>query len=143
MVWIFIGIVFVLTAIGFMQLVAVRVSRYVAGRPRLSEDAFAEKFFPEEQRTKAIRIRQLLAPYLPVNVSYVHPSDRLVDDLGLSARLTRGLDLVSFVQDLEDEFKVEFGEDDYLQIQTFHNVVEIVIEKTGGRGPDVGSETTS
>jgi acyl carrier protein len=134
MVWTFIGIVFVLAAIGFMQLVAVRVSRYVAGRPRLSEDAFAEKFFPKEQKATAIKVRQLLVPYLPVNVSYVHPSDRLVDDLGLSARLSRGLDVVSFVQDLEDEFKVEFSENDYYRIQTFHDVVEIITEKTCGRG---------
>jgi len=62
--------------------------------------------------------------------SLVQPSDRLIDDLGLAARVSCGLDVVSFVQDLENEFKIEFDEDDYLKMQTFQDAVEIIIGKT-------------
>jgi hypothetical protein len=120
----------VLAAIGVFQSVRWKVSRHVAGRQKLSDSEFAEKYFPAEQRETAVKLRRMLETYIPVNVNLVQPQDRLVDDLGLAARFSCGLDVVSFVQDIEDEFKVEFGEEDYLQMQTFHDAVEIVFGKT-------------
>ncbi len=103
--------------------------RHVWGRPTLVVEEIAAKFFPMEQRDIASKVLRLLTPYLPVSAGRVHPDDRLIDDLGLSACLSRGLDEVEFVHDLEDEFKIEFGEDDYLHMQTFRDTVEIVAVK--------------
>jgi len=120
----------VLAVMGIMQSVRWKVSRHIAGRKKLPETEFAGKYFPMEQKEAAVKVRRLLVPYIPVNVGYIQPSDRLIDDLGLAARMSCGLDVVAFVQDLEDEFKIEFDEEDYLQMQTFLDAVEIILNKT-------------
>ena len=90
MIWTVIGLVclLVLVVIGVMQSVRWKV-RHVARRPKLSEVEFAERFFPEEQRETALRIRRRLAPYIAVNAGRIQPSDRLGDDLGLAAGYMR------------------------------------------------------
>jgi len=132
MIWTIIGVVCfgVLAVIGAMQSARWRVSRPVADRMRLSEVAFAERFFPAEQRETARKIRRLLAPYIPVNANRIQPSDLLVDDLGLAAGHLRDLDMISLVQALEKEFKVESSDDDDLQMQTLQDAVEMVLKKT-------------
>lgn len=120
-------------ATGLIQSVALRVFLRVWQRRKVSGPELAEKFFPVEQRVIAVKVRELLAGYIPVNVDRILPDDRLVDDLGLSARLSRGLDLVAFVEDIQEEYKVEFSEEDYLRMQTFRDAVEIVAEKMGRR----------
>lgn len=136
MIWTGIGIVcfMVLLAVGLMHSTRFKALRHVYGRVKLGADEFAEKYFPEEQREIASKVRHLLAPYLTVSSASIRPNDRLIDDLGLSERLSCGLDEVEFVHDLEDEFKIEFGEDDYLQMQTFRDAVDIVEEKLNKSG---------
>jgi hypothetical protein len=133
MIWTIIGVICtaVLVVIGVLQSVRWKVSRHVAGRLRLSEVEFAERFFPAQQRPTAMKLRQLLSPYIPVKTDRIQPSDRLGSDLGLAAGHLRDLDLIAFAQDLEAEFKIEFDEDDDLRMLTFQGLVELVIKKTG------------
>jgi len=112
-----------------MQSARFRAFRHVSGRAKLSEREFADKFFSREKRDVALKVLRLLAPYIAVSPARVYPSDLLVDDLGLAAGLSDGLDEVAFVRDLEAEFNVEFGEDDYLHMLTFRDAVEIVAAK--------------
>jgi len=114
----------VLVAIGWRQSVTVRANRHVWGRPVLSEEDFATKYFPAEQRAIAARLRRLLAHYVPVNVGRILPSDRLVEELGLAARFSRGLDIVAFAEDLEAEFHLEFEEADYYELKTLRDAVD-------------------
>ena len=134
MIWTVIGIVcfVVLAVIGIMQSVRWKV-RHVARRLGLSEVQFAERFFPAEQRETAIKIRKLLAPYIPVNADRIRPSDLLGDGLGLAAGHLCDLDLISFEMDLEEEFKIKFGEEDDLRMLTFQGTVEMVLERTRKR----------
>ncbi len=135
MIWTGIGIFcfIILVAVGLMQSACFRAFRHVAQRPKLTGSEFVGKFFPVEQRDVAGKVLELLEPYLPISTARIHPSDRLIDNLGLSARLSCGLDVVAFVQDLENEFKVEFTEEDYLKMQTFRDAVEIISKKTQKR----------
>jgi len=119
----------VLVATGLLHSARFRAFCHVWGRTKLVAGEFAEKYFPVEQREIAVKVLHLLAPYLTVSASRIHPSDLLVDELGLAAGLSDGLDEVSFVHDLEDEFKIEFTEDDYLQMQTFKDAIEIIARK--------------
>jgi acyl carrier protein len=132
MIWTLIGVVcaLVLVVIGVLQSMRWKVGRFVAGRPRLSEAEFTERFFPEDQRETAIRIRQLLKGYLPVNVDRIQPSDRLGADLGLGAGYMRDLDLISVAMELEHEFKIEFDDEVDLREMTFKELVELVLEQT-------------
>ena len=123
------GLVLLIIVTCVVQSVTLRVFLRVWQRRKLPDQEFADKFFAGEQKGVAVKVRQLLAHYLPVNVERIQPGDLLVDDLGLSARLSRGLDLVAFVEDLEEEYKIKFGEEDYLRMQTFRDAVCIVAEK--------------
>lgn len=96
----------------------------------MTEYEFAARHFPKDQRAIAAKVRRLLAPYVPVNAGRIAPSDRLVEDLGLAARLACGLDAVEFVKDLEEEFKIEFNESDYYELKTFQDTVSLVVKKT-------------
>lgn len=131
--WIDIGIVVVaiVVLVVIRQSVIFRAYCHIAGRPALADDEFAATYFPGPPGPIAVNVREMLALYLPTGVSRIQPQDRLVDDLGLSARLSRGMDLVAFVEDVEAEYKIEFTEDDYLRLQTFGDAVRLVGEKTG------------
>lgn len=120
----------VLLLVGVANSVTLRVNRHVWNRPAVPAETFAATHFPENQRVMAIKLRELLAPYLPVNIDRLLPTDRLIEDLGLSARLSRGMDLVVFAEDIEEEFKIEFEETDYYEMTTFQDVVNLVARKT-------------
>jgi hypothetical protein len=138
MTWIIIALACfsLLAALGLRQSVILRANRHVWGRPELTEDDFAARYFPEDQRAIAVTIRQLLAPYVPVNAGRIEPSDRLVEDLGLAARLSRGLDGVAFAQDIEQEFNIEFDQTDYYEMKTFRDMVNLVASKARNKpGP--------
>ena len=122
-----------LAAVGLAQSPTLRANRHVWGRPARTEEAFADAFFPPEQRAAAIRVRRALAPYLPVNIARIEPDDRLAEDLGLAARLAAGLDCVAFVQDLEAEFKIAFDAPDFERLRTFRDAVSLVAGKISGR----------
>lgn len=138
MIWAIIGLICLamLAVVGLTQLVTLRANRHVLGRPQLTEYEFAARYFPENQRAIAITVRRLLAPYVPVNAGRIAPSDRLVEDLGLAARLACGLDAVEFVKDLEEEFKIEFNESDYYELKTFQDTVRLVARKTAAADSD-------
>jgi len=132
--WIDIGILLgsILALVAITQSVKFRAYYHVAGRLELPDDEFVTKFFPEPRRQIAIKVRQILAPYLPTGVTRIQPQDRLVKDLGLSARISRGMDLVNFVEDLKQEFSIEFSEEDFFRLKTFADAVNIVAEKRTG-----------
>jgi hypothetical protein len=123
----------VLVVIGLTRSVTLRANLRVWGRPLLAEDEFAARHFPEGQRAIAAQARRLLAPYLPVNAGRIEPSDRLVEDLGLAARLSHGLDGDAFARDLEEAFGIEFSESDFYEMRTLRDVVNLVAGKNGRR----------
>ncbi len=131
MIWTVLGVVcsLVLVVIGVGQSVRWKV-RHVAGRPKLSEAEFAERFFPEEQRETAIRIRRRLAPYIPVNAGRIQPSDRLGPDLGLAAGYMRDLDLIDLAMELDAEFNIELGDGVDLRTLSLRELVEMIRKET-------------
>ena len=93
-----VGFCVVLAALGFLLLRGIRstmrmsrrstaVQRHagelMAGRTALTHSEFGSRFFPPDQAETASRLREILARILILDVTRVHPDDRLIEDLGL------------------------------------------------------------
>ena len=77
------------------------------GRQSLSPDEFAETHFPTSQKV-ASRLFQILSNELIVDVSRIHPTDRLYADLGLG--VIDGLDPVHLAMDVEQVFSADIAD---------------------------------
>ena len=74
------------------------------GRPSLSAEEFAETHFPSSRET-ALQIYRFLTDEFIVDVSRVHPNDRLYTDLGLGA--LDAMSSVRFAMDIEETLGVD------------------------------------
>ena len=70
----------------------------------LSPAEFGSEFFPPEQSPIATRLREILKDVLIVDVSRMHPDDRLIEDLGLGQ--VAGLDSNFLEENIKREFSV-------------------------------------
>lgn len=115
------------------QSVTVRANARVWGRPLLTGEEFAARHFPPEQRVLAAQLRSLLAPYVPIHAGRIAPTDRLVDDLGLGARISRGMDAEEFFRAIQREFGIDLDEPDFYEMTTFRSTVELIARKLAAR----------
>ena len=100
------------------------------GRMSLSAAEFAEKHFPASQEVAA-RLLGILSNELIVDVSRIHPTDRLFADLGLGA--VDAMDSVFVAMDVEEAFNADIA--GLLQIDsvTIADIVShIQLHKTNG-----------
>ena len=81
-----------------------RAKEIMRNRRSLSAEEFGLEFFPKEQSATAVRLRQMLEKILIVDVSRIHPDDRLLETLGFAK--VNGLDLNFLELDVEREFGV-------------------------------------
>lgn len=115
-------------AIGLFSLLTLRshrsqLERRMQHRSPKTDDEFAG-LFPADQGTIAIRIRQLLYPWVDINLARMTPTDELCRDLGL-ARID-GLDVVGFIQDIEKEFQIKIPDSEAEKMRTLKDIVEYV-----------------
>jgi acyl carrier protein len=81
-----------------------RAVEMMRDRRVLSASEFGSQFFPPEQSRIATQLREILKDVLIVDVSRIHPDDRLVEDLGLGQ--VDGLAQNFLEQDVDDRFGV-------------------------------------
>jgi acyl carrier protein len=101
-----------------------RALRHMADRDSLSPSQFANQFFSGEQIPVAEKLVELLARHLSVDLSRLHPEDRLVADLRMDA--LDSLSTVEFVLDIEKELNVRIPNEVAEKMFTFRQVVEFV-----------------
>ena len=81
-----------------------RAKEIMRDRQALSSTAFGSELFPQHEAEIAARLREILKRVLIVDVTRIHPDDRLVEDLGLGQ--VDGLDPNFLEGDIEREFGV-------------------------------------
>jgi acyl carrier protein len=102
-----------------------RVLRRMQSRPARTAEEFGRDLFPAESARVAVRIREILARYLTVDLSRLSPGDTFVD---LEMAELDSMATVGFVLDLEREFGIKIPDRDTQRLKTFRDVVEYVSE---------------
>lgn len=73
------------------------------------------------------KLLPIVKRYLPEDVASetIHPDSDLTDELNINSA-----HLVDVVLDVEDEFKVEFANEDIEKLRTMNDAIAIIQEKT-------------
>lgn len=82
-----------------------RARAHLAPRPPLDPTAFAATYFPADHAALARRLHELLAPHLPLDLTRLHPDDRLVEDLRMDA--LDSMSTIEFILAVEKEFSLK------------------------------------
>jgi len=77
----------------------------MGGRESHTHTDFGSRFFPPNGAQIASRLHEMLGKFLIVDVTRIHPDDKLVEDLGLGR--VDGLDPNLFEFDVKDAFGVD------------------------------------
>lgn len=101
-----------------------RALRHMAGRDPLSASQFANRFFSGEQIPAAEKLVEIFSRHLSVDLSRLHPDDRLAADLRMDA--LDSLSTVEFVLDIEKELKIRIPDETVEKMFNFRQVVEFV-----------------
>ena len=72
----------------------------------------------------AMKVREVLAEHLGVNLMDVIPEAKLVNDLGADS-----LDAVEVVMAVEEAFSIEIGDDEAEKLVTVQDFIDIVGQK--------------
>jgi acyl carrier protein len=86
-----------------------RAKEVMRDRRAMSSSEFGSAFFPHDQAEITARVRDILKDVLIVDISRIHPDDRLVEDLGLGQ--VNGLDAEFLAADLEHKLGVRLSAD--------------------------------
>ena len=108
-----------------------RALRHVAGRESLSESQFANRYFSGDRIPVAEKLWGILSRHLSIDLSRLHPDDRLVEDLRLDA--LDSMSTVEFVLDVEKELNVTIPNEAAEKMLTFRQVVEFVSARSARR----------
>jgi len=101
-----------------------RALRHMRGRPSLTDVEFGRQFFTSDRQEIASRLRRILSRHIPVDVSQLHPGDKLVQDIRMDS--LDSLSTVEFVFDVEREFGISIPNTAAEQMYTLQDVVEYV-----------------
>jgi acyl carrier protein len=101
-----------------------RALRHMRGRPSLTDVEFGRQFFTSDRQEIASRLRQILSRHIAVDVSQLHPGDKLVRDIRMDS--LDSLSTVEFVFDVEREFGISIPNTAAEQMYTLQDVVEYV-----------------
>ncbi len=93
-------------------------------RPQLDPREFADYYFPEDQRSVAVFIRQELDSYVPLSLAGLHPDDRFIADLQLD--FWDDLATVELVRHVEKHFRIKIPNSDAQKIFTIRELVVFV-----------------
>jgi acyl carrier protein len=106
---------------------------HLAHHPALDAAGFGRTYFPADQVDLARRLRELLAPHLPLDLARLHPDDRLVEDLRMDA--LDSMSTAEFILAVEEEFQVEIPAADAAKIFTLGDLTRHVAAR---RTPESG-----
>jgi acyl carrier protein len=100
----------------------------MAGRQSLTDEQFGREFFQRDRAGIAIRVREIMARHITVDLSRLHPDDRIVEDLRMDA--LDSMSTVEFAIDLEKEFGISISDADAARLTTLRAVIDHVAEAT-------------
>jgi len=97
------------------------VRDHLSSRPQFDSQAFANYYFPDNQRRVAVFIRQELDSYVPFSLAGLHPDDRFIADLQLE--FWDDLATVELVRHTEKHFRIKIPNADAQKILTIRELV--------------------
>jgi hypothetical protein len=62
-----------------------RALRHMQGRKPIPDDDFGRQFFPPHCAQVASRLRQILSRHVALDLSRLHPGDKLVEDIRMDS----------------------------------------------------------
>jgi len=86
---------------------------------------FGKQYFPADRAETAAHLRRILSRHISVDLSQIHPDDKLVEDIRMDS--LDSLSTVEFVIDVEKEFGISIPDSDAAEMRTLRDVVEYVI----------------
>ena len=101
-----------------------RAFRHMLGKPPLDVTQFGQHYFPAEQSEIATRIRRILAGHIPVDLSRLHPDDRLVEDIRMDA--LDSMSTVEFVLEVEKEFGISIPDAAVEDMRASRDIIDYV-----------------
>jgi acyl carrier protein len=103
-----------------------RALMHMADRPALNDPEFGKTFFPADRAEIAIKLREILAHHLPIDLSQIQPNDRFVEDLRMDA--LDSMSTVEYIIGIEKELAIKIPDSAAEKMQTFKDVVDYVAE---------------
>ena len=123
-----IGLLVVVSIIALLMLQTrsekLRALRHMQGRKPLPDDDFGRQFFPPNRAEVAVRLRHTLSRHVALDLSRLHPDDKLVEDIRIDS--LDSMATVEFVVDVEREFGVVIPDAVAQQMRSLRDVVEYV-----------------
>lgn len=101
-----------------------RALRHMQGRKPLPDDDFGRQFFPPNRAQVAARLRQILSLHVALDLSRLHPDDKLVEDIRMDS--LDSVSTVEFIVDVEKKFGVVIPDAAAQQMRSLRDVVEYV-----------------
>jgi acyl carrier protein len=101
-----------------------RALRHMQGRKPLPDDDFGRQFFPPHHAEIAARLRRILSRHIALDLSRLHPDDKLVEDLRMDS--LDSMSTVEFIVDVEKEFRIVIPDAEAEQMHSLRDVVEHV-----------------
>jgi acyl carrier protein len=102
-----------------------RALRHMARRAPLSDTEFGQAFFSHDRANIAAKLRYLLQRHIVVDLSRIHPDDRIVEDLRMDA--LDSLSIAEFILDVEKEFGISIPNVIAEKMRTLRDVVDFVV----------------
>jgi acyl carrier protein len=118
----------VVLAVGFWE--KHRVRQHLAGREPLTHDEFGRRFFPPERSAMAARVRRILSDHVPVDLSRLHPDDKLLEEIRMEG--IDSLSTVEFILDVEREYGISIPDSASQQMITLRDLVNYIWEQRRG-----------
>ena len=107
-----------------------RALKHMADRPPLTEWEFGQRFFPPEQAELAAKLRSILAQHIPVDLSRLHPDDRIVEDIRMDA--LDSFATVEFIVEVEKEVGISIPDAAAEKMRTLRDVIDYVSQAKRG-----------
>jgi acyl carrier protein len=107
-----------------------RALDYMAGRQPLADTQFGREFFPPEQADVASKLRRIMSRHIPVDLSRLHPDDRIVEDIRMDA--LDSMSTVEFILDVEKEFGISIPDAAAEKMRTLRDAIDYVSQAKQG-----------
>lgn len=102
-----------------------RVAAVTSGRPSLTPQEFAAKYFTGASVAVATRCHELFAQNYEFDASRISPDDKLCQDLLFATHDC--LDAHDFLHALEHEFDIQFSKAEAKDMRTMKDIVEAIL----------------
>ena len=107
-----------------------RALHHVAGRQPLADTEFGREFFPPEQAEVASKLRSIMSRHIPVDLSRLHPDDRIVEDIRMDA--LDSMSTVEFILEVEKEFGISIPDAAAEKMRTLRDATDYVSQTKQG-----------